>query len=155
MLEGERRAADPGRPRLDGDDLAVEGRRAVGDAGLGEDQALGALRPERDRLAGHVGPVPDPGDLAVGQVHGVVDVAHRVGVGEADGDVDAVRERPGQVARVRLLTSSRAGAGASPECTGRRASKPRSRSELATTATDDSAMAPAASAGLRVIPNAG
>ena len=80
---------------------AVEGRRAVGDPGFGEDQALRTLGPERDRLAGDVGPVPDAGDLAVGQVLGVVDVAHGVGVGESDGDVDPMRERPGQVARVR------------------------------------------------------
>ena len=100
MLERERRAADPGRPGLDGDDLAVEDRRAVGDPGLGQDQALGALRPERDRLAGHVGPVADPGHLAVGQVLRVVDVAHRVGVREADVDLDAMAERAGQVARI-------------------------------------------------------
>ena len=57
--------------------------------------------PSGHRLAGDVGPVLDPGDLAVGQVDRVVDVAHRVGVGEPDDDLDAVTERAGQVARIR------------------------------------------------------
>ena len=110
MLQGERRAPDPGGPGLDRHDLPVERLGAVGDPGLGQDQAFGAVGAQRDRLPGDVGPVADSGDLAVGQIDGVVDVAHRVGVGEADGDIHAMAKRPGQVARIRPR-SGRVGVG--------------------------------------------
>ena len=100
VLQRERRPTDAGRAGLDRDGLAVEDRGPVGDARLGQDQALRALVTGRDRLAGHVGPVPDAGHLAVGQVDRVVDVAHRIGIGEADVDLDAMREIAGQIARV-------------------------------------------------------
>ena len=100
MIERERRPTDPNRPALDRHDLAVEGRRPVGDPGLGQDQALGPFGPEPDRLTGHLRPVANPGDLAVGQVDRVVDVAHGVGVGKPNDDLDTMPERAGQVARV-------------------------------------------------------
>ena len=64
--------------------LGVEDRGAVGDPGLGQDQALGPPWP-----AATGSPVTSvqywiARRLAVGQVDRVVDVAHRVGVGEAD-----------------------------------------------------------------------
>ena len=100
MLERERRPADPGRPGVDRHDLAVERLGAIGDPGLSEDETLGRARPQGERLAGDVGPVPDARDLAVGQVFRVVDVTHRVGVGEPDRDLHLVVERAGQVAQV-------------------------------------------------------
>ena len=52
------------------------------------------------------------------------------------------------------MTSGRPRDGAARPAPGR-TSTARSRSEFTTTLTDDSAIAPAASAGLSVIPNAG
>src|SRR4029078_7686056 len=91
---------DAGRPGLDDHRLAIERLGAVRDPGFGEDEAFRALGPERESLAGHVGPVADASDLAIGQVLGVVDVPHGVRVGEPDLDLDLVGERTDEVARI-------------------------------------------------------
>src|SRR4051794_18823929 len=100
MLQHEAGRPDAGRSRLDRHRVGVEDLGAIGDPGLGEDQALGAVMSSGEGLSGDVRPVPDPRHLAVRQVDRVVDVAHRVGVREPDGKLDAVGEVARQVAGV-------------------------------------------------------
>ena len=78
----------------------MEDLGAVGDARLGEDEALRPVVALGDRLPRHVRPILDSGSLTVCEVNRVVDVAHGVGVGEADVDDDAVPEVAMQVAGV-------------------------------------------------------
>ena len=163
VLQRERRPPDPGDPRLDRQLVAEVGLRAEGDPDLGQDhRLLLAVGRERERLARDRLPVRDPGGLAVRQEARVVGVAHGVGVAEPHVDAEPVRERARQVARVRRdLDPGRAGrllghpaSVGGAEVRGRTSTR-RSRSELVTTLTDDSAIAPAANAGLIVIPKVG
>jgi len=102
VLEAEAGATDPMRPRLDGDALSEEDRRAERDRRLGEDQPLDSTRLTLERLAGRSRPPPDPSRLDVGQVRRVVDMAHRVGVGKANLDRDPMAEIAVEIAPVRL-----------------------------------------------------
>src|SRR5207253_539233 len=104
--------------------------------------------------------------LGEGEVHGVVHVAHCVRVAEANDDAVAVAEVAFEIAGIRraddldaprhsgarLLVVHAARTVAVPVGT-RRASNERRRSEFVTTATDESAIAPAASAGLSRTPS--
>ena len=84
MVEAQARPADVAGPRFNDDRLPEEERRAERDVGLGQDQALGPTGFADERLTGRGVPPVDPGRLDEGQVDRVVDMAHRVGVGEAE-----------------------------------------------------------------------
>ena len=101
MDEGQAGSAEPLGPGLDHDGLAEEHGRAEGDLDLGQDQALGSAGVALERLAGRRHPPSHAGRLHERQVDRVVDVAHRVGVGEPDLDARPMAEVAGQVARIR------------------------------------------------------
>ena len=84
-------------------------RRAERDLGLGQDQALGPAALALDGSPVTAIHHADPGRLDERQVDGVVDVAHRVGVGEADLDARAVAEvaRRGRAGRARRASGDR------------------------------------------------
>src|SRR6266542_1140604 len=100
MLGGHARPSDAGHARLHCERLAVEGRRAVDHPRFGEDEARLAMDAKADGLVQDLLEIPGPGGLDVRVIQRVVDVAHRVRVGEADLDGPGMTERSREVARI-------------------------------------------------------